>query len=386
MAQQPGPRKANEYNLSIGNTAFNSIPGLPTTNAVVAGGLPSIGITGFSGFGRQSTNPQWQDPALIDPKVNFTWVRGSHSSGFGYEYEHIWMAVNDNNPLYGSWTYGGGYSLCTAATSATCTNNINGTATSHKPVSDAHWADFLFGTTNQYSLANFYEEAHLTQNMHSVYAQDDWKVNSGLTLNLGLRWEYGSPYSDLYNRISNFDPVSRIGAPATTPGAVAGNGITPVSYGGTYGKTLVNPDHRDFGPRVLRLRHRQQDRDPRQPRHQLPSTTLAPAPGDILGIGTPQGIQFRLGHPDRAHHLQPLLLAAARADHRHREHHALLLRHLRPGLPPGLVASFNKATDNITYIPMNNKAGYVESYFLDVQRALAKNTLLDIASIPAATA
>ncbi len=36
--------KAGKYNLSIGNTAFNNIPGLPTTNAVVAGGLPSIGI------------------------------------------------------------------------------------------------------------------------------------------------------------------------------------------------------------------------------------------------------------------------------------------------------------------------------------------------------
>ncbi len=67
--------KAGKFNLSIGNTAFNNIPGLPTDNAVVAGGLPSIGITGFTGFGRQSTNPQWQNPALIDPKVNFTWVK-----------------------------------------------------------------------------------------------------------------------------------------------------------------------------------------------------------------------------------------------------------------------------------------------------------------------
>ncbi len=75
--------KAGKYNLSIGNTAFNFIPGLPTTNAVVAGGLPSLGITGFTGFGRQSTNPQWQDPALIDPKVNFTWVKGQHSLKFG---------------------------------------------------------------------------------------------------------------------------------------------------------------------------------------------------------------------------------------------------------------------------------------------------------------
>lgn len=76
---------------------------------MVAGGLPSISITGFTAFGRQSTNPQWQDPALIDPKLNYTWVKGNHSMKFGYEFEHIWMAVNDNNPLYGSFTYGGGY-------------------------------------------------------------------------------------------------------------------------------------------------------------------------------------------------------------------------------------------------------------------------------------
>jgi hypothetical protein len=201
--------KAGKYNLSIGNTAFNSIPGLPTTNTVVAGGLPSIGITGFSGFGRQSTNPQWQDPALIDPKVNFTWIKGNHSLKFGYEYEHIWMAVNDNNPLYGSWTYGGGYSVCTPTTSASCATNSSGGAAATTAVSDTYWADFLFGTTNQYSLANYYE-AHLTQNMHSVYAQDDWKVNSSLTLNLGLRWEYGAPYSEAYNNLSNFDPADRV--------------------------------------------------------------------------------------------------------------------------------------------------------------------------------
>ena len=94
--------KAGKYTLSIGDNAI-TIPGLPT-NPVVAGGLPSIAITGFTGFGRQSTNPQWQNPAVLDPKVNFTYVKGKHSLKFGYEYEHIWMAVNDNNPLYGSFT------------------------------------------------------------------------------------------------------------------------------------------------------------------------------------------------------------------------------------------------------------------------------------------
>ena len=370
--------KAGKYNLSIGNTAFNGIPGLPTTNAVVAGGLPSIGITGFSGFGRQSTNPQWQDPALIDPKLNFTWIKGNHSLKFGYEYEHIWMAVNDNNPLYGSWTYGGGYSVCTPTTSASCALNSTGTPAATTAVSDTYWADFLFGTTNQYSLANYYE-AHLTQNMHSIYAQDDWKVNSSLTLNLGLRWEYGSPYSDLYNRISNFDPMTQT-VLTTTPGAIVGNGITLYSGNGTYGKTLVNPDHRDFGPR-LGFAYAVDPKTAVRGGFGISYSHYTRAgSGDILGINAPQAQFASVTQiaPSLTNHCSTPLPAQiiatgttspscyATADQ---------------GYPGGLVTSFNPATDNITYIPKNNKASYVESYFLSIQRSLSKNTLLDIAYV-----
>ena len=85
----------------------------PPHRANIAGGLPAVSITGgFTSFGRQTTNPQFQNPALLDPKVNYTWVKGNHSLKFGYEYEHIWMGVLDNNPLYGSFTFGGGYSAC----------------------------------------------------------------------------------------------------------------------------------------------------------------------------------------------------------------------------------------------------------------------------------
>ena len=45
--------KAGKYTLSIGQNDF-TIPGLPD-NPIVAGGLPSVGISGFTGFGRQST-------------------------------------------------------------------------------------------------------------------------------------------------------------------------------------------------------------------------------------------------------------------------------------------------------------------------------------------
>ena len=368
--------KAGKYTLSIGQNDF-TIPGLPA-NEIVAGGLPSVGISGFTGFGRQATNPQWQDPALLDPKVNFTWVKGKHSLKFGYEYEHVWMAVNDNNPLYGSFTYGSGYSLCTTANSPLCATMSNGAAAPTAPVSDTYWADFLFGTTTSYQLANYFV-VHLRQTIESAYAQDDWKILPNLTLNLGLRWEYGSPYSEENNYISNFDPVSQTVLTAT-PGAVAGNGITPVSHGGVYGKTLMNPDWNDFAPRVgfaYAIK---------------PATSIRggfgmgyvhytrAGSGNILAINAPQA-QFAAVtqiKPSLTNHCSTPLPAQiipigsttpscyATADQ---------------GYPSGLVTSFNPATDNITWVPKDTRSSYVESYFLSLQQQLAKNTLLDLAYV-----
>jgi hypothetical protein len=245
-------------------------------------------------------------------------------------------------------------------------------------VSDTYWADFLFGTTNAYSLANYYV-AHLTQNIHNLYAQDDWHVIPRLTLNIGLRWEYGSPYADIYNRVSNFDPVTQT-VLTTTPGAVAGNGITPFSGGGTYGKTLVNPDFTDFGPRVGFA----YSIDPKTVLRGGFGMSYAhytrAGSGDILGINAPQAQFASVTQitPTTTNHCATPVPAQiipiggttpscfATADQ---------------GFPTGLVTSFNKATDNITYIPKNTKDSYVESYFISVQRTLAKNTLLDIAYV-----
>jgi hypothetical protein len=70
--------RAGKYTLSIGDNAI-VIPGLPT-DPTVAGGLPSTSVSGgFTAFGRQSTNPQWQYPSLLDPKVNLSWIKGKHS-------------------------------------------------------------------------------------------------------------------------------------------------------------------------------------------------------------------------------------------------------------------------------------------------------------------
>jgi hypothetical protein len=350
--------KAGKYTLSIGQNDF-TIPGLQTVPPNIEGGLPSVAITGFTSFGRQSTNPQWQNPALLDPKVNFTWDKGKHSFKFGYEFEHIWMAVNDNNPLYGSWTYGSGYS-----------------ATGTK-VTDDYWADFLFGATTSYQLANYFV-VHLRQQLDSAYAQDDWKVLPNLTLNLGLRWEYGSPYSEWKNYISNFDPGAQT-VDTVSPGAVAGNGITPVTGSGVYGSTLVNPDLTDFSPRIGFA----YAITPKIAIHGGFGTGFVhytrAGSGDILGINAPQA-QFAAvvqPAPTTSNHCNPVPAQI------------IAVGSITPscyvtsdqGFPSGLVTTFNPATDNITWIPKNTRDSYVENYFLSVQRQMTKNTLIDIAYV-----
>jgi len=348
--------KAGKYSLSIGDNAF-AIPGLPS-NPVVSGGLPSTAITNFTAFGRQNTNPQWQNPALLDPKVNYTWVKGNHSLKFGFEYEHLWEAVNDNNPLYGSFTFGGGYSA------------VPGTAVAP----DTYWADFLFGTTSSYSLANYFV-AHLRQTLLSAYTQDDWRVSPKLTLNLGLRWEYGSPYSEQHDYISNFDPITQT-VLTVSPGAVAGNGIAPVSAGGIYGHTLVDPDLADFAPRVGFAYAVDAKTALRGSFGTSYVHYTRAGSGDILGINAPQA-QFATVTqivPSLTNHCNPLpaqIVAVGATT-------PSCYTTADQGFPSALATTFNKATDNVTYIPRNTRDSYVESYFLSIQRQLAKNILLDV--------
>lgn len=349
--------RAGKFTLSIGDNAI-VIPGLPT-NPIVAGGLPSTSVSGgFTAFGRQSTNPQWQYPSLLDPKVNFSWAKGKHSLKFGYEYEQIWMQVQDSNPLYGSFTYGKGYSACPAGAGTACANPT--------AAADTYWADLIFGTTNNYALATYFR-AHLLQSLDSVYAQDDFKVNSKLTLNLGVRWEYGAPYSEANNNLSNFNPAT-VSMQTLTPGyttSAALCGTTPCisSYSGSgvYSKTLVNPALGDFAPRLGFA--------------YAVTPTIAirggygtsyvhytrAGSGDILPINAPSALFVSVTQPSTA-------TAAG-------------YRTVDMGYPAGLATTFNAGTDNITYIPQNTKDSYVESYFLSVQKALAKNTMVDIAYI-----
>ena len=184
-----GPNIAQEF----------GIQGLPSA---LAGGFPTQVIGSFTSptIGRKSTNPQFQNPTSFEPKLNYSMVKGRHTLKVGYEFLAIRTEVLDINPLYGQLTYSGGYSKPAAAA-------VNCTSTAANCTNAYDLADFYFGLPSAIALGTDLV-TNVRQHVNSLYVQDDWRVNSKLTVNLGLRWEYATPAWERDNQWSNFNPAT----------------------------------------------------------------------------------------------------------------------------------------------------------------------------------
>jgi hypothetical protein len=313
------------------------ILGLPSS---LAGGFPTQIVTGYSNptFGRQTTNPQFQNPTSWNPKFNYSSILGRHSLKAGYEFLMIRTEVLDINPLYGSNTYSGQYSKPTCAQlglASTCT--VASDATSYD------LADFYFGLPSTIAQGTNLT-TNLRQHVHSMYAQDDWHVTPKLTLNLGLRYEYATPLWDRDNSWSNFDP--------------AANTLVRATNGSIYNRALVNPDHSDLGPRIGAA-YSVDNRTTVRGGYGI-SYTFFNRPGSAIeGINGPLAVFGTL--TQTALPGQPAFLTT------------------KNGFAAGIGTTFNPVTTNNDYIPANTQWPMIQSWVVSIQRALRKDTVLEIA-------
>ncbi len=322
-----GPDIAAEY----------GIEGLPSS---LAGGFPTQAITGFSNptFGRQATNPQFQNPTSFNPKLNYSLVRGRHSIKFGYEFLAIRTEVLDINPLYGQDTYNGQYSKPSCAQlgqAAGC--SIPSDATSYD------LADFYFGLPSTIALGSNLT-TNLRQHVHSLYVQDDYRITPKLTLNVGLRWEFATPIWERDNLWSNFDPTT--------------NTLVRATNGSLYDRALVHPDYKDFGPRVG-MAYSLDSKTSIRAGYGI-SYTFFNRPGSAIeGINGPLAIFGTLTQSVLPG--QPGFLTT------------------QTGFASGIASTFNPINSNNDYIPANTRWPYVQSWLLSIQREVAKGTVVEIA-------
>ncbi len=199
--------------------AAYGIPGLPTDSSIT-GGLNTQKISGYGTLGRDWSSPQHQNPLVVNPKVNYSRIQGRHTLKAGYEYQAVNTEIDDFHPKYGQDTYNGQFSRPTSVTKSNNLYNV---------------ADFLLGARSQYYLSNL-TVANMRQRMHFLYFQDDFRISHNLTLNLGLRYEYSTPWWERDNKLGNFDPAS--------------GKLLHATDGSLYDRALVDANPHNFAPRV----------------------------------------------------------------------------------------------------------------------------------------
>jgi hypothetical protein len=107
-------------------------------------------------------------------------------------------------------------------------------------------ADFLLGLPSTSAIAFGNADKYLRANTYDAYINDDWRVSPGLTANLGLRWEYEAPMTELQGRLVNLDIAP--GFTAASP-VVASSPVGSIT-GRRYDDSLIKPDRLGFQPRV----------------------------------------------------------------------------------------------------------------------------------------
>ena len=200
--------------LGPGGVALNSSP--------LNYGLPSVAMSNISGL--TQTQPNFSVSQTFSASEVLSWVHGKHNLRFGGDYRRVHRDFLGGSNATGTFTFTGLFTQ-------DGTNQNTGS-----PI-----ADFLLGLPQSTSINSSIAKSYLRDNVFDGYAMDDWRAKSGLTLNLGLRWEFFAPYTEKYNHLAvvSTNPSQGFTSETEVPAGTAG-----------LPSALVYPYRHAFAPRV----------------------------------------------------------------------------------------------------------------------------------------
>ena len=150
-----------------------------------AAGPPFVQVSGYAAVGDPITGPRNTYENNLNISGSMTWIHGRHEFKFGGGYGH-----DQINVLFGIAT--NGFFVFAPA-----------------PINDA-FASFLIGQPVLFLQGGGDPSRGLRGNNFNLYAQDSFKATKRLTLNLGLRYDVPSPYTEIHNRQNLFEPGSTV--------------------------------------------------------------------------------------------------------------------------------------------------------------------------------
>jgi len=231
------PRLVNDFRFGlvhINNSAINVNPvtatdaGIdrPTSNLTSSIYKFTFETSGFQ-FGPTPQANQAQTQNNYNFVENLSWVRNTHTFTFGGQYIKVNLDKQFPQVFNGQLFF-----TNTSATTTDFDNFVGGTP------------EFSFGGGGVYNHA-------YRQSNSAVFAQDDWKVTSNFTLNLGLRTEFLGAWTDGDCHIGNIQSDLTLSGtyPFIYPKCVDKLGVTGLT-GNAAGSTFNNSVSTGWGPRV----------------------------------------------------------------------------------------------------------------------------------------
>jgi hypothetical protein len=243
--------------IYVGSDNINHADRLGLPNPFHETGFPNLSGTGFDMVYSYADNKRENITQVINIDQNFTKILGRHEMRFGGRFRHERLSVlPDQQQVQGNHSFS---SLATALY-----DSNSGSTYAALPRTGHDSANLFLGIVGSYSAQFVRKWYYLRAREYAGYYQDNFKLNSRLTLNFGVRWEFYPAIRERDNLLTGFDPKTRSiinGIPlqrmyelGVTSPAIAANFtgigvkfITPREAG--LPDTLMYSNPWDFGPR-----------------------------------------------------------------------------------------------------------------------------------------